>query len=85
MPKNPAGEGAAAEKPFEESLEALEAIVAKLESGPMPIEEAMRLFEQGMKLSESCRKQLMEAEMRIEMLSRKGQEITPVPFATENE
>jgi len=46
----------------------------------LPLERALELFEKGMQLSESCRKQLEEAETRIEMLIRKGDKIQPEPF-----
>jgi exodeoxyribonuclease VII small subunit len=46
----------------------------------LPLERALELFEKGMQLSESCRKQLEEAETRIEMLIRKGDKIQTEPF-----
>ena len=63
------------EKPaasFESGLQELETIVKEMESGDLPLERALELFERGMLLSESCRKQLEEAETRIEMLVRKA-------------
>ena len=71
------------EKPaasFEAGLQQLELIVKELESGELPLERALELYEQGMKLSETCRKQLEEAETRIEMLVRKGDKVQPEPF-----
>ena len=71
------------EKPatgFEAGLQQLELIVKELESGDLPLERALELFEKGMKLSETCRKQLEEAESRIEMLVRKGDKVQPEPF-----
>ena len=65
---------------FETSLQELEQIVKEMESGDLPLERALELFEKGMKLSESCRKQLDEAETRIEMLVRKGDRVQPEPF-----
>jgi len=56
------------EKPFETSLTELEAIVAKLENGDLPLEESLDLFEQGIKLSRECRERLAKAERRIEIL-----------------
>ena len=56
------------EKTFETSLSELEAIVAKLESGEMPLEQSLELFEQGIKLSRECRDRLAKAERRIEIL-----------------
>ena len=56
------------EKPFETSLTELEAIVAKLENGDLPLEESLDLFEKGIKLSRECRDRLAKAERRIEVL-----------------
>jgi exodeoxyribonuclease VII small subunit len=71
------------EKPapsFEAGLEQLEAIVREMESGEIPLERALELFEKGMKLSESCRKQLEDAETRVELLTRRGDKVVPEPF-----
>lgn len=59
------------EPSFEDALKGLEAIVARLESGETPLEETIRLFEEGMKLSEICQKRLDEADRKIELLLRK--------------
>ncbi|QQS41137.1 MAG: exodeoxyribonuclease VII small subunit [Acidobacteriota bacterium] len=53
---------------FEESLEALEEIVTKLEEGDLPLEKSLELFEEGVKLSRRCQEKLAAAERRIEML-----------------
>src|SRR5206468_706823 len=60
---------------FEAGLQALEAIVKEMESGDLPLERALELFERGVKLSETCRRQLEEAETRVEMLVRKGDKV----------
>ena len=65
---------------FETSLDELEHIVKKLEAGDLPLEESLRLFETGMRLSAECKKQLEEAETRIEILMKKGSETVAVPF-----
>ena len=65
---------------FEAGLEQLEAIVKEMESGDLPLERALELFERGTKLSEACRKQLEEAETRIEILTRRAGEMQPQPF-----
>ncbi len=51
-----------------------------MESSELPLERALELFEKGMQLSETCRKQLQEAETRVEILVRKGDKILPEPF-----
>ncbi len=68
---------------FETSLQELEAIVKELESGDLPLQRSLELFEKGMKLSETCRKQLEEAETRVEILVRKGDKVTAEPFGAE--
>jgi exodeoxyribonuclease VII small subunit len=71
------------EKPsqtFEAGLEELEKIVTEMESGDLPLERALTLFEKGIEISEACRKQLEEAETRVEMLTRRGDKVTPQPF-----
>ncbi len=68
---------------FETGLQQLEAIVKEMEGGDLPLERALELFESGMRLSEACRKQLEEAETRIEILTRRAGEIQPQPFGNE--
>jgi len=58
---------------FEASLEALERIVQQLESGDLPLEKSLELFEQGIKLSRECQDRLTQAERRIEILMRDNQ------------
>jgi exodeoxyribonuclease VII small subunit len=53
---------------FESALERLEETVARLEEGEMPLEEALDLFESGVRLSRQCQAQLDRAERRIEIL-----------------
>lgn len=56
------------EKTFEESLQELENIAAKIEKGDLSLEEAMNQFEKGIKLSKECSKKLDEAEKKINLL-----------------
>jgi exodeoxyribonuclease VII small subunit len=55
---------------FESQLAALEKIVRELERGDLPLEESLRLFEQGVRLSRECQERLNQAERRIELLLR---------------
>ena len=55
---------------FEASLERLEEIVRRLEEGDLPLDESLRLFEEGVGLSRACAARLDEAERRIEVLGR---------------
>ena len=57
---------------FEECLERLEKIVQELEKGDVPLEKSLTLFEEGMKLSASCRKELEEAEGKVEILLKQN-------------
>jgi exodeoxyribonuclease VII small subunit len=57
---------------FETSLHRLEQIVKKLEGGDLPLDEAMKLFEEGIALSQQCQKQLEEAENKVEILLKKA-------------
>jgi exodeoxyribonuclease VII small subunit len=65
---------------FEEGLKELEAIVKDLESGDLPLEKSLELFEKGVKLSESCRKQLQAAETKVEILLKREGHIEAEPF-----
>ena len=58
------------EKSFETSLAELEQIVGRLESGELPLDESLELFEKGIKLSRECRARLVNAERRIEILMK---------------
>jgi exodeoxyribonuclease VII small subunit len=69
---------------FEQSLGRLEEVVRKLESASLPLDEAMKLFEEGMQLSRDCQKQLEEAEARVEILMKKaGGDMMAQPFDPE--
>lgn len=65
---------------FEAGIQELEQVVKELESGDLPLERALELFEKGMQLSDTCRKQLEEAETRVEILIRKNDKVQPEPF-----
>ncbi|HTW62298.1 MAG TPA: exodeoxyribonuclease VII small subunit [Terracidiphilus sp.] len=53
---------------FEQSLRKLESIVDKLEKGDLALEESLKLFEEGVGLSAACKKELDEAEGKVQML-----------------
>jgi len=65
---------------FEEALEKLERIVAQLESGDVPLERAIELFQEGMALSRLCSRKLEAVERRIEMLLEEDGETVKKPF-----
>jgi exodeoxyribonuclease VII small subunit len=68
---------------FEVCLDELEKVVKELESGDLPLDRSLDLFSRGMQLSDACRKQLEEAETRVEMLIRKEGTYQPEPFRSE--
>lgn len=65
---------------FEECLQRLEKIVQELEKGDIPLEKSLALFEEGMKLSGACKKELAEAEGKIEILLKQNGKLQPEPF-----
>jgi len=65
---------------FEECLDRLEKIVAELEKGDVPLDRALELFDEGMKLSGSCRKELEEAEGKVEILLKRSGKLQPEAF-----
>jgi exodeoxyribonuclease VII small subunit len=67
------------EMSYEDSLERLEEIVQRLESGQLPLDESLRLFEEGTQLTKVCQRRLTEAELRIEKLMADGQGTEDMP------
>jgi len=65
---------------FEDSLQRLEKIVDDLEKGNVPLEQALKLFEEGMQLSASCRKELEQAEGKVEILLKQNGKLQPEPY-----
>lgn len=65
---------------FEQSLQKLEEIVSKLENQDTPLEEAMRLFQQGVVLSDECFKQLENAKQAVHSLIEKNGEMQSEEF-----
>ena len=57
-----------AKKNFEKAIEELEKIVQRLEDADLPLDEALNLFEEGIKLSRFCSRKLDEAERKVEIL-----------------
>jgi exodeoxyribonuclease VII small subunit len=71
---------------FEKSLVRLEEVVRRLESPQLSLDDAMKLFEEGVQLSRECQKQLEEAEGRVEILLKKANgKLTAEPFDPERE
>ena len=71
---------------FERSLARLEEVVRRLESPQLSLDDAMKLFEEGVALSRECHKQLEEAEGRVEILLKKADgKLVAEPFDPERD
>jgi len=71
---------------FEDSLARLEQIVSQLEAGNLPLEESLKVFEEGIALARHCARYLEEAEKRIEILTKDDQgALGTKPFTWEPE
>ncbi|HET9742802.1 MAG TPA: exodeoxyribonuclease VII small subunit [Terriglobales bacterium] len=68
---------------FEDCLQQLEKIVEQLERGDLPLEQSLKLFEEGVRLSNSCRQELESAEGKVEILIKQGGKLQPEPFAAD--
>ncbi|MCD6215062.1 MAG: exodeoxyribonuclease VII small subunit [Candidatus Desulfofervidus sp.] len=68
--------------PFEDAIKRLETIVGKLEAGETPLEESLKLFEEGMSLIRYCQRKLDEVEKKVELLIKNEQgEFETKPFS----
>nr|BFD58061.1 exodeoxyribonuclease VII small subunit [Bdellovibrio sp. CKG001]BFD61488.1 exodeoxyribonuclease VII small subunit [Bdellovibrio sp. HM001]BFD65222.1 exodeoxyribonuclease VII small subunit [Bdellovibrio sp. HAGR004] len=63
---------------FEKKLGRLEEIVQKMEKGDLALEESLKLFEEGVKLSRECHQRLNEAESKVKLLMSVGADGQPV-------
>jgi len=71
---------------FEEALGRLEEIVRRMETGDMGLEESLKAFEEGIKLARVCSRKLDEAERRVDILLKQGEDLVIKPFKVdENE
>ena len=66
---------------FEQAMDRLETIVQQLESGDVPLEKAIELFQQGMELAQVCGGKLEQFERKIEMLVEENGTFAKKPFA----
>jgi exodeoxyribonuclease VII small subunit len=72
-------------KTFEQSMKELERIVEELESGDLPLEKAIKKFEEGVRLSKTCNKKLDEVEQKITVLTKdENDDIIEEPFVPGN-
>lgn len=66
---------------FEDSVKQLETIVNQLEKGDLPLEESMKLFEEGIRLSTACKEELDAAEGKVQvLLKQRDGSLKPEPF-----
>jgi exodeoxyribonuclease VII small subunit len=71
-----------AKERFEDALNKLEKIVSQLEEGEIPLEESLKLFEEGIRLSRLCNQKLDEAEKKVEILLKgKDGTLNAKPFS----
>jgi exodeoxyribonuclease VII small subunit len=70
---------------FEKALAELEALVERLESGELPLEESMKQFERGIQLARACQQQLKQAELRVQQLVQKNGDTALENFGGEND
>lgn len=70
-----------AEKKFEKAMERLAGIVESLEKGDLPLEDSLKIFEEGMELVNFCSRKLEEAEQKVTLLIKEGSgRFTQQPF-----
>ena len=69
---------------FESTLAELEALVARMEAGNLPLEEAMRSFERGVQLTRECQAALEAAQQRVQVLTQRASGAKLEDFATES-
>ncbi|QVL43487.1 MAG: exodeoxyribonuclease VII small subunit [Alcanivorax sp.] len=65
---------------LEQSLDSLEALVERMESGELALEESLQAFEQGVKLTRECQQALSQAEQKVRILLEQDPQAEPVPF-----
>ena len=71
---------------FEDSLKKLESIVDQLEKGDLPLEDSIKLFEEGVSLSAVCKQELEAAEGKVQILiKQRDGTLKPEPFPSERQ
>ena len=66
--------------PFEESLNKLEGLVEKMESGDLSLEDSLKTYEEGIKLTRECQQALKQAEQKVNLLIEKNGSAESEPF-----
>ncbi len=70
---------------FEKALKELEELVERMEKGELSLENSLQAFERGIALTRQCQKALTEAEQKVEILTREGDEDRAEPFEPNTE
>ena len=70
---------------FEAALAELEALVARLEGGDLPLDEALKTFERGVELTRHCQASLKSAQQKVEILLKRGSGADIEPFSAADE
>jgi exodeoxyribonuclease VII small subunit len=65
---------------FEQALNELEGLVSKMEAGDLSLEQSLKAFEEGVKLTRECQAQLAEAEQRVRKLMEEDGKLSTVEF-----
>ena len=66
---------------FEKSLADLEALVTRMEAGDLSLEDSLKAFEQGVRLTQQCQQALTEAQQRVQVLVQQDGELRTEPFS----
>jgi exodeoxyribonuclease VII small subunit len=75
-----------AKETFEDSFKKLEKIIAKMEGGDLPLEETLKLYEEGMRLYTHCSQKLTEVQKKVELLSQTSEgKLAGKPFLMDEE
>lgn len=70
---------------FEKSLAELETLVTEMEEGGLSLEDSLKAFEKGIKLTRECQQSLKEAEQKVQLLIEESGETKLVPFDVEED
>jgi exodeoxyribonuclease VII small subunit len=83
MTSSPSDDKGSGSGGFEQTLAQLEALVSRLESGELPLDEALRVFEQGVRLTRECQTALSAAQQKVQILLQQGERVTIEEFRVE--
>ena len=69
---------------FEEQIKKLEHLVAQLETGNLSLEDSIKDYEEGVKIAQNCQMTLKNAEQKVEILTKQGEELVKQDFNSED-